>query len=96
MSENLEYLRMFLRFPFSLRRFLRHRLTLDDARRLAKDRMAHREENFLRLIERAVFAYPRSPYLALLKMSGCELGDLRALVGEFADLAQPILVQLVA
>ncbi len=82
MSENLEYFKMFLRFPFSLRRFLRRRLTLDDAWRLAKDRMENREKNFLRLIERAVFAYPCSPYLALLKMAGCEFGDLRSLVGQ--------------
>jgi hypothetical protein len=82
MKDNFEYLKMFLRFPFSLRRYLRHRLTLEDAGRLVKNRMAHREENFLRLIERAVFAYPRSPYLALLRMAGCELGDLRALVGQ--------------
>ncbi len=81
MNENLEYLMMFFRFPFSLRRFLRHRLTLNDARRLAKDRMARREDNFLRVLERGIYAYPRSPYLALLKMAGCELGDLRALVG---------------
>jgi hypothetical protein len=82
MNANLEYLKMFLRFPFSLRRFLRHRLTLDEAERLAKDRMKHREDNFLRLVERAVFAHPPSPYLALLKMAGCDLGDLRALVGQ--------------
>jgi len=82
MSQNLEYLKMFFRFPFSLRRFLRHRLTLDDARRLVKERMARREENFLRIVESGVYAYPRSPYLALLKMAGCEFGDLCTLVSQ--------------
>ena len=45
-----------------------------------RDRMEHREENFLRLVETTVYGYPRSPYLPLLKMAGCELGDLKALV----------------
>jgi hypothetical protein len=80
MRENLEYLITFARFPFSLRRFLRHRLTMDDARRKLRDGMDHREENFLQIVERSIYGYPRSPYLALLKMAGCELGDLRALV----------------
>lgn len=42
--------------------------------------MEHREENFLRMVERSIYGYPRSPYLPLLRMAGCELGDLRTLV----------------
>ena len=80
MNETLEYLNTFAHFPFALRRFLKHRLTLEDARRIIRDRMEHREENFLRLVETRVYGHPRSPYLPLLKMAGCELGDLRALV----------------
>jgi hypothetical protein len=79
-NETLEYLQTFAQFPFALRRFLKHRLTLEDARRIVRDRMEHREENFLRLVETTVYGYPRSPYLPLLKMAGCELGDLKALV----------------
>ncbi len=44
--------------------------------------MARRAENFLRLVERSVYGVPQSPYLALLKLAGCELGDLRALVND--------------
>ena len=80
MSNTLDYVRMFAQFPIALRRLLRHNLTLDDARRIVRERMEHREENFLRIIKRNVYAYPRSPYLALLKMVGCEFGDLGALV----------------
>lgn len=80
MNETLEYLRTFARFPFALRRFLQHRLTLDEAKQIVRERLEQREENFLRLVEKCVYGYPRSPYLALLKMAGCELGDLRALV----------------
>jgi hypothetical protein len=82
MGENLDYLRMFARFPFSLRRFLQYCLTPDEAQRLVRNRMECREENFLRLVERSVYGFPRSPYRALLKMAGCELGDLRALVAQ--------------
>jgi hypothetical protein len=80
MSDRVEYLKMFAQFPLALRRFVRHRLTLDEARRIVRERMERREENFLCVVERSVYGYPRSPYLALLKLAGCEWGDLRALV----------------
>src|SRR5262245_11340433 len=80
MRETLEYAKTFVEFPFALRRFLRHRPTLEEARRLVSERMASRESNFLSIIERSVYGFPKSPYLALLKRAGCELGDLRATV----------------
>ena len=80
MNENLEYLRMFAQFPVSLHRFLRHTLTLDEAKAIVHQRMEHREENFLQVAERSIYSYAGSPYLPLLKMAGCELGDLRGLV----------------
>ena len=42
--------------------------------------MEERETNFLRLVERGVFGYPRSPYLPLMKLAKCELGDIRKMV----------------
>lgn len=80
MSETLDYLSMFARFPLALRRASRHRVTLDGARRLVRQRMEQREANFLRIVERSVYGYPRSPYLGLLKQAGCEFPDVRALV----------------
>jgi hypothetical protein len=80
MNESLAYARMFARFPFSLRRFLRDPLTLVRAREIVRARMEQREETFLRVVERSVYAHPRSPYLGLLKHARCELGDLRAMV----------------
>jgi hypothetical protein len=79
-NENLEYLRMFAQFPVSLRHFLRHTLTLEEARAIVHERMEHREENFLQIAERSIYGYAGSPYLPLLRMAGCELGDLRGLV----------------
>lgn len=80
--ETLDYLKMFTRFPFALRRFLDHTLTMDEARSAIRERMEQREPNFLRVVERSIYGNPRSPYLSLLKMAGCELGDLRALVAQ--------------
>ncbi len=81
MTETLDYLRTFAAFPFALRRFnARPRLTLDAAERTIRERMQRREENFLTLVERGVFASPSSPYLALFREAGCESGDVRALI----------------
>ena len=80
MNETLTYLKTFAQLPLSLHRFARHTLTLEEAQRIVRERMEQREENFLRTVERSVYGYPASPYLTLLKMAGCELGDLRALV----------------
>ncbi len=80
MTETLDYLRMLALFPVSLRPFLRQSLTLEQAKKIIRDRMAHRGDNFLRLAERSIFDNPRSPYLPLFKLAGCELGDLRTLV----------------
>jgi hypothetical protein len=42
--------------------------------------MAEREGNFLRLVEKGIFGYPRSPYLPLLKLAQVEMGDIRHMV----------------
>jgi hypothetical protein len=79
-SETLDYLKTFAQFPFSLRRFLQHRFTLEEAKQIVLERMEHREQSFLHIAEHSIYGYSRSPYLPLLKMARCELQDLRALV----------------
>jgi hypothetical protein len=76
----LGHARTFARLPGALRRFAPHRLTVEEALRLVRARMDHRAENFLGLLERAVYGHPWSPYRRLLALAGCELGDVRALV----------------
>jgi hypothetical protein len=51
-------------------------VTPEEGRAELERRLAAREENFLRWVEKAVFGYPKSPYRALLAHAGCELGDL--------------------
>ncbi|MGH2404320.1 MAG: hypothetical protein ACRDGN_07625, partial [bacterium] len=69
------------RFALALRDFLRHPISVEDARAIIRQRVADREANFLRMLERNVFGHPRSPYLPLLKLAGCEIGDIRSMVG---------------
>src|SRR5690242_5446169 len=80
MGETLEYLRMFAHFPFAVRRFAKHRLTLTEAERIVCERMAQRQENFLAMTQRAIYNNPRSPYLQLLQLAGCKFEDIQALV----------------
>ena len=73
-------MKMYGRFAWGLRGFLRQTITLEEARAIVRRRLAERDTNFLRLVERGIFGYPRSPYRPLLKLAGCELGDIRQMI----------------
>jgi len=73
-------IKMYGRFAWGLRGFLQNTITLEEARETVRRRLAERETNFLRLVERGIFGYPRSPYLPLLKMAGCQFGDIQKMV----------------
>lgn len=66
----------------SLPSFLRHRLTLDEARATLRRRHANREADFLTLARRGIYEHGRSPYRELLRLASCEYGDLERLVRE--------------
>ena len=72
----------YVRYSAALRRFLRERLTLEEAAQRVRTQLAQREEAFLRLLERAVYAYPASPYNKLLNAAGVGVSDVRALVAQ--------------
>jgi hypothetical protein len=59
---------------------LRHPVTLPEAHATLKLRLERREASFLDLLSRAVYSHLQSPYAALLRAAGCELGDVRRLV----------------
>ncbi|MEO8575291.1 MAG: hypothetical protein ABI556_01260 [Gemmatimonadales bacterium] len=75
-------LAMYSRFITGMPAFLRQRITPDTARDVVAARMLAREQNFIDILERAVFARPESPYTFLFKQAGCEPGDIRRLVSE--------------
>jgi len=78
----IDDLKMFARFATRIRRFVRRPLDLEQAQRLIQERIAKREQNFLRLMELAVFGHPPSPYLQLYRWADCGLEDLRKMVQE--------------
>src|SRR4030042_1476869 len=76
----LSDLKMYGRFAWGLRGFLKHTLTLEETKAIIKKRMEERELNFLRLVRKGIFDYPKSPYLPLMKLAQCEMGDIENMV----------------
>jgi hypothetical protein len=68
------------RFLTRLPGYLGHPIEVEQARQTLEARLAHRESDFLNLLRRAVYGHPRSPWLQLLRLAGCEGGDLASLV----------------
>jgi hypothetical protein len=68
------------RFAFGVRRFCREPLSVEAARLAVLERMATRDQALLALLDRAIFANPRSPYLALMRAAGLGPDDVRNLV----------------
>ena len=70
----------YLRFMRGLRGAFKERLTLAEAQDIVRQSLTDREDRFLTFVEKHVYGNPRSPYLPMLKLAGCELGDLRNMV----------------
>jgi hypothetical protein len=70
------------RYLSGLVRFLRRTVTLEQARQRLEGQIDRREQSFLDVLERGVYANPESPYLKLLNHAGVSLQDVRQLVGE--------------
>lgn len=71
-----------VRFLWKLRPYLRDPLSAETVRTTMCRRLEHRDRDFLSLARSAIYENPASPYLKLLKHSGCEYGDLDRLVAE--------------
>src|SRR3989442_660573 len=79
---SLADVRMGIRFLWKLPRFLHSPISLEQARTVLRERLERREVDFLALAKRAIYGNPRSPYLQLLALAGCEYGDLERLVNK--------------
>jgi hypothetical protein len=75
-GEALQGVRLFASIPRELHR----RMPTDLAQNIIAARLASRADDFLRLVAENAYNHPVSPYAALLKHAGCELGDLERLV----------------
>lgn len=73
-------LRMGARLIGGLPRLLRHPIRIEDARSILGRRLERRESDFLDLVRWGVYESPVSPYRDLLRLAGCEYGDLERLV----------------
>lgn len=73
-------LQKLVRFHRGLPRFLATPMSAADCAALLETTLREREENLLRVLKRAVFEHPPSPYLPLLRRAGAEFGDVAALV----------------
>jgi hypothetical protein len=71
-----------VRFLRSLPGFLRRPITPQQARRALQQRLEEREAAFLTTARRSIYANQSSPYLKLLRLVGCEYGDLQGLVSQ--------------
>ena len=78
----LDDLRVFRRYARRLPAFLAERMTPAKARAQIERHLVDREGAFIGILERSVYANPRSPYLRLLEAAGVELGDATKLVRE--------------
>lgn len=65
-------MRLLVRLPG----YLRHPLTIAEAQAILRERLERREDDFLDLARRAIFANQESPYCSLLSHAGCDYGDL--------------------
>lgn len=76
----LDDARAFARYLRELPSYLRKPLADEQCRAMIDQALARRSESFLGILERGVFAKPRSPYRRLFEHAGVELGDVIALV----------------
>lgn len=77
----VDTLRMYGRFVQGLPAYLRRpALTLDEARAALEAGLAERNTRFLSIARRAIYPNPRSPYREMLRLAGCEYGDLESSV----------------
>lgn len=72
--------RMYLRFAFGLRGFLRDPINAEWSWEVTRHRLAHREKNLLTVAKKCIYENERSPYLKLLRLAGCEYGDFEKMV----------------
>lgn len=70
------------RFLSRLPSFLHQTISLEEARATLLRRFEQRDNIFLAILKQAVYEYSASPYLQLLKLAGCEYGDLEKLVNK--------------
>ncbi len=70
------------RLAFGLRGFLHGTISLEESKQVITTRLRNRGKNFLSLVQKGIYQNPKSPYLKLLQIAGCEFGDIESLVNK--------------
>jgi hypothetical protein len=70
------------RLAFGLRGFLHGTISLEESKQVITTRLRHRGRNFLSLVQKGIYQNPKSPYLKLFQLAGCEFGDIESLVNK--------------
>ena len=73
---------MLARLTLELPGWLRAPISFDEARERVRRGLATRDLRFPRVVERAIYDHPTSPYLKLLRHAGCEQGDFQRLLAQ--------------
>lgn len=63
-----------------LRQILKNPISREEGIRVLKERLAAREDNFLQVLEKAIFANPNSPYRILLELANYTFDGVKALI----------------
>jgi hypothetical protein len=72
----------YARFALGLRRFLAEPVSPERARQIIEGQLRDREQSFLRIVERGVYARPDSPYYKLMTQAKIGIEDIRLWVKE--------------
>ncbi len=75
-----EKILLYLRYCFSLHRFLKHPLSVTECYAIVRDGFVKREANFLSLLRSGVYPNPASPYRKLLDHARCAFEDVESMV----------------
>lgn len=79
----LDDLKMFTRYAWGLNSYFRSTLTPEQCHRMLLTHLQNREESFLPILERGIYANPRSPYRKLLLHAGVEFADVVSLARQW-------------
>jgi len=71
-----------MRLLWELPSYLKKKIEPAQAEALIKQRLERRSEDFLLIINRCIYDYPKSPYAKLLSHAGCDYGDIQKLTSE--------------
>ena len=76
----VDNLKMYCRYFLGLRRYLRRELTPEQCRAIIECQMQRRDDSFLKVVSRGIYANPRSPYSRLLKQARIEFESIASSV----------------